>query len=425
MKKILAVLLVLAMAMTLALPTLAAGSSQGATEGDSTINISGKYDNSANENLTPVVSADISWDSTTSTFKYTKPNPGVWNEKTHTYDGKTNGGWGDDKLPIVITNHSDVYIGVKVGFTQDSSHTGTIDGTFYTKNSDNAYKSIDESKLIILDTAVGKQVADADSKTLYLGIDGDAITTEGKIGTITVTISNATKTASTVDEFRAAADGSNSTGRVVTLMNDIDLGDTGISIYNDITIDLNGHKLTSSDNGETIRNINSNTVIKNGTVENTGSGYAVSTLYNESISIMDCTLKATEDVIQADLDTSEDDVVIKLHNVKIETTDATDLWFKLFPHDSYNGKFKIEISGDKDDEKGLVLPHEMTDTNSIYGIYAMNRGNNRMDMTSSSSYLTITAGTGYYKYFDPSDYATGSCSPENSGVTPIVGWYVQ
>lgn len=424
MKKILAVLLVLAMAMTLALPTLAAGSSQGASEGDSTINISGKYDNSANENLTPVVSADISWDSTTSTFKYTKPNPGVWNEKTHTYDGKVNGGWGDDKLPIVITNHSDVYISVKVGFTQDSSHTGTIDGTFYTKNSDNTYTSIDESKSIVLDTAVGKQVADADSKTLYLGIDGDAITTEGKIGTITLTISNATKTASTVEEFRAAAEGPNATGRVVTLMNDINLGDTGISIHNDIVIDLNGHKLTSSSDAQTIHNINSNTVIKNGTVENTGIGYAVSTRYNQSISIMDCTLKATKDVIVADLDTSEDDVVIKLHNVEIETG-ATDLWFKLLVQNDYNGKFKIEISGDKDDQKGLVLPHEMTDTNSIYGIYAVNQGNSRMDMTSLPSYLTITAGTGYYKYFDPNDYATGSCSPEFSGVTPIVSWCVQ
>lgn len=410
MKKILAVLLVLAMAMTLALPAFAdepttGGSSTGQAAGDSTINISGKYDNTQQSQEAPVVSTDIVWDSSM-TFTYTKPNPGTWNDKTHEYDGKTDGGWDDtQKMPITITNHSDVYISVKLAFTKTCNED--IYECFWTKDSAGNYTQIYDTEGFVLESAVGKSKTEADSEAVYLSIHGDPIATEGKIGTITVTIANVTKKVSNVEEFKAMVDGdgSNVTGGYVILMDDIDLGEGYIQIYKDVIIDLNGHKLTSSHEYYTIFNPNSNTVIKNGTVENTSTGgYAVSTNYNASIAITDCTLKAKKTVLDANLDASDDDVVIKLHNVKIET-DATDLWFVLQIADNYSGKIMLKLSGNYEGQEGLLLPHAMTNTGSnVSGIYTRNYDGSRIDMTDHSAFLVITAGEGYYKYFDPTGY---------------------
>lgn len=408
MKKILAVLLVLAMAMTLALPAFAdepttGGSSTGQAAGDSTINISGKYDNTQQSQEAPVVSTDIVWDSSM-TFTYTNPNPGTWNDKTHEYDGKTDGGWDStQKMPITITNHSDVYISVKLAFTKTCNED--IYECFWTKDSAGNYTQIYDTEGFILESAVGKSKTEADSEAVYLSIHGDPITSEGKIGTITVTIANVTKKVSSAEEFKAMVDGSDVTGGQVILMNDIDLGEDHIEIFKDVIIDLNGHKLTSSYEYYTIFNLNSNTVIKNGTVDNTSTGgYAVSTDYNASIAITDCTLKAKKTVLHADLDGSDDDVVIKLHNVKIET-DATDLWFVLQIAGNYSGKIMLELSGNYEDQEGLLLPHAMTDTGSnVSGIYTVDYGGSRIDMTDHSAFLVITAGEGYYTYFDPTGY---------------------
>lgn len=411
MKKILAVLLVFAMTMALALPAFAdepttGGSTTGQTAGDSTINISGRYDNTQQSQEAPVVSTDIVWDSTMK-FTYTKPNPGTWNDQTHQYDGKTDGGWDStEKMPITVTNHSDVYINVALAFTKTCNEN--ISGVFFTKDSTGYYTPITGSEKFVLDSAVGKSKTEADSKVLYLGINGDPIANEGKIGTVTVTIASATKKVSTAEEFVAAAHGDTATGRHIILMNDIDIGYNSVYIQKDILIDLNGHKLTSSRDWATIYNLNPNTIIKNGTIENTGGAPVIETVYN-SITIMDCTLKSTGKVtMHVALGSNEDDAVIKLHNVKIDTG-RTDYWFGLTVPDVYNGKCRIELSGDIEDGTGLILPHEMTDARSVSGIAAFDAHGTEFDLTQDhSSFLEITVGVGVYSHFDPTNYCDGN-----------------
>ncbi len=411
MKKILAVLLVFAMTMALALPAFAdepttGGSTTGQTAGDSTINISGRYDNTQQSQEAPVVSTDIVWDSTMK-FTYTKPNPGTWNDQTHQYDGQTYGGWDStEKMPITVTNHSDVSINVALTFAKTCNED--IYGEFFTKDSTGNYTLITGSEEFLLDSAVGKSKTEADSKVLYLGIDGDPIANEGKIGTVTVTIASATRKVSTAEEFMAAAHGDTATGGHIILMNDIDIDDKCVYIQKDIIIDLNGHKLTSSSGWGTIYNLNSNTIIKNGTIENTGGVPVIGTVYS-SITIMDCTLKNTGNLaMRAALGSNEDDVVIKLHNVKIDT-DQTDYWFSLTVLDVHNGKCRIELSGDIEDGTGLILPREMTDAKSVSGIAAFDAHNNEFDLTQDhSSFLEITVGVGVYLHFDPTNYCDGN-----------------
>lgn len=412
MKKILAVLLVFAMTMALALPAFAdepttGGSTTGQTAGDSTINISGRYDNTQQSQEAPVVSTDIVWDSTMK-FTYTKPSPGTWNDQTHQYEGQTYGGWDDtEKMPITVTNHSDVYINVALTFAKTCNED--IYGVFFTKDNTGNYTPIIESNAFGLESAVGKSKTEADSKVLYLGIEGDPITNEGKIGTVTVTIANATRKVSTAEEFMAAAYGDSATGGHIILMNDIDIGDKPVYIQKEILIDLNGHKLTSSSGWDTIYNLNPNTIIKNGTIENTGGAPLIETAYGDSITIMDCTLKSAGKVaMRVTLGSNEDDAVIKLHNVKIDT-DRTDYWLSLLVPDVYNGKCRIELSGDIEDGTGLILPREMTDAKSVSGIAAFDAHNTEFDLTQDhSSFLEITVGVGVYLHFDPTNYCDGN-----------------
>lgn len=428
MKKLSAILLALAMAATLTVPAFAAeptgGTSSGLSDSGS-ITVAGKYDGTAKAAEAPVVSADIAWDANEATFTYTKPDAGDWNEATHKYDNVVDGGWSDNKLPITISNHSDVYINVKLAFVEAQSHTEEIYGYFYSKSGERyTYLSDVGSKGFLLESGVGKAVAAPDSKVVYLGIDGGPITAGGKIGTVTVTISNVTQKVSTAEQLRAAvAEGG--PGGSILLQNDIDLGDTKLTIYADTILDLGGHTLSIDSSYEAITNYNDYTVIQNGTVENKGTNsqsVAISTAYS-SIALRNCTLKANGDVMRAFKEPASSGILtIKMYACKIETPSTTH-WLWLYGRGTYtSAKYRLELSGDCEAGTGLQLPHAMSQ--GIGGVYIESHSSDAVPTSSYPNYVSIVAGAGCYLYFDPTAYVDeGLNVADNSGISNE--WYVR
>lgn len=168
MKKILTLILALAMVMSLSVTAFAATS----TGGDTTINVKGtfKTDGAAGEKI----SVDVAWEGME--FTYTEGAAGEWLPNEHKYADDAAGYWSTNKGTITVTNHSNT--AVKATLTFDADVDGVV-GTF------------DKTELQ-LDTAVGTEVNAAPSATAEFGISGAAITeNKDTLGTITVTIAKA------------------------------------------------------------------------------------------------------------------------------------------------------------------------------------------------------------------------------------------
>ena len=175
MKKILSIILALAMALSMSVTAFAA-TNDGTSGTDITVNGTYTPGTAADEKI----SVDIVWEAMN--FTYTAPSQGTWNPATHAYEGATEGGWSDNTPAITVTNHSNVAVNATLGFT--ASVTGVV-GTF-TEASGTANDGVLE-----LATAEGTEVANAPTATANFGISGAAIDADQQLGTITIAIAKA------------------------------------------------------------------------------------------------------------------------------------------------------------------------------------------------------------------------------------------
>ena len=111
MKKIITLLMALAMVMSLSVTAFASdlGGSKAVTA---------KYEQTEDEK--PVYNVDLNWGDLT--FTYTETVEKEWNPETHTYDTTTTGSWDKTETTITVTNHSNVSVDVSMSVTP-------VDGT--------------------------------------------------------------------------------------------------------------------------------------------------------------------------------------------------------------------------------------------------------------------------------------------------------
>jgi len=179
MKKINSVILALLLTLSFNLVSFAAsGSVSGIGETQQNIDVNATY--SASVSTPEVVSVDISWGAME--FTYSVGGTNNWNPGTHSYNENTSGSWTATGNNITVTNHSNVAVEAELSFA--ASVNGII-GKF-TESSDIANDS-----LLSLPSAVGTSVANAPSATATFNITGGSVSADGKIGSITVSISKA------------------------------------------------------------------------------------------------------------------------------------------------------------------------------------------------------------------------------------------
>ena len=217
--------------------------------GTTDITITGIFQ--AGEPAANVISVDLVWDNMD--FTYTAPSKGKWNPGTHEYENATVGGWAatsGTNPTITVTNHSNIAVKASFAFATD------IDGMngSFTK------------KALLLDTAEGKAQNNAPRDWTAFSVSGGTIDVSKLIGTITVTVGDAS-VISSADELLATA---NKTGSF-KLGADIDLGTATFTVKSaTYTLDLNGKKLYSDYNDRSwfilFDKKVENVVIKNGTL---------------------------------------------------------------------------------------------------------------------------------------------------------------
>ena len=172
MKKLLLIVLTIALVVPMSIPALAAVDTDG---GKQDIDVNAKYVDSVN---TPVVySVDVAWGAME--FTYTVSGTRTWNAEKHEYDASTGGAWAATGNEIAVTNHSNT--GIKADFTYEKeAGFDAVTGSF----SQGSFP---------LPSAEGKTTDDAalTGKTA-LTLDGTLASDKTdltKVGTVTVTIS--------------------------------------------------------------------------------------------------------------------------------------------------------------------------------------------------------------------------------------------
>ena len=170
MKKVLAIILSLALLSTVSVTAFAASPITYIGGSDSAA-VKGTY--AAGSAATKVYSVDIAWGSMEFTY-----SQGTWDPETHRDGGGT---WscaeGADK--ITVTNHSNAAVIAQFSYASASGYNG-INGTF-------------SENTLNLGTAVGTEFLNAPSGSVTLSLDGalSADTSEKTtIGTVTVTLGN-------------------------------------------------------------------------------------------------------------------------------------------------------------------------------------------------------------------------------------------
>jgi len=106
MKKIITLLMALAMVMSLSVTAFA--SELGGSK-----DVTAKYERSESEQ--PIYNVDLNWGDLT--FTYTETTTKVWNPNTHTYDTTTTDSWDKTESTVTVTNHSNVSVAVSMSVT--------------------------------------------------------------------------------------------------------------------------------------------------------------------------------------------------------------------------------------------------------------------------------------------------------------------
>lgn len=276
MKKILAIILALAMATVPAVTIFAAGDGSSSINGEngSNINVSGTYTPPTTPDA--LISVDIAWDEMK--FTYTQGSLGTWDPGSHDYINPGEGSWTTDTATITVTNHSNTDIRADFTFEMDSvlmtEKRLSINGTF--SRDTLVIDSADNDKYR---AQVGATTVSAPSGSTEFGIrsDSDPIGEGERLGTVKVAISQMRwQMVSTQAELEAALENADQTETpyYVKLANDITIANDdnnrlSLPQMGNGILDLGGHTLTTC---VLINTINW-AVIQNGTIKNTNSTF--------------------------------------------------------------------------------------------------------------------------------------------------------
>lgn len=171
MKKILSLILALALVMSLSVTAFAA--TNDGTE-DTSIDVNALYSDGVS---TPeVISVNVEWGAMS--FTYSVNGTKQWDATKHEYTTNSNAAWTASGNTVTVTNHSNVAVKAELSFAADAAYN-TVTGSF------------DKAELL-LDSGDGLTYANADKDTATLTLDGtlaDTVKTSTKVGTITVSIS--------------------------------------------------------------------------------------------------------------------------------------------------------------------------------------------------------------------------------------------
>ncbi len=251
---------IMALALCAAPMTAFADENGGTSPTD--IDVKAKYIEGASSGT--VILADVTWDDMT--FTYTGGEK-TWNGKEHKYES-AEGAWADESKTITVTNHSNAGITAELTF---SAEIEGVDGSF-------------DKSSFTLDTAEGTAVENAPSGSAEFSLSGAGVSSDEKVGTISVNIAKIPEPAS-VTNATELKDALKNGGRV-KLEDDIKVN---YSSFDDMYIDLNGHTLT----GNISCYEGASCTIKNGTINNKlGAVYSSGTL-----ELIDCTLSSERSTV--------------------------------------------------------------------------------------------------------------------------------
>ena len=130
-----------------------------------------------------VYSVEVSWGSME--FTYSEGTQGTWNPGDHSYSGAAGASWSceADANKVTVVNHSNAPVAMELSFTGTGGVTGDLYDSAATDGTANTVS------IFTLPTAEGKPTTDPDlSKSAWLQITGGAISANGTIGSITVTL---------------------------------------------------------------------------------------------------------------------------------------------------------------------------------------------------------------------------------------------
>lgn len=177
MKKILSLILALAMVMSLSVTAFAAEDNGNKPGEDTNIDVSAKH--VAGGSTGTVYSVDIKW--TDMTFTYTDETTKTWKPEDHSYETNPGGSWDKTTATVTVTNHSNAGVTATVAYTDNAADDG-VSGSF-DKTTDT------------LDAGVEGKYSEADNVVFTLTIEGTptfaASETAQKIGSIKVTLAAA------------------------------------------------------------------------------------------------------------------------------------------------------------------------------------------------------------------------------------------
>lgn len=170
MKKILSLILALALVMSLSVTAFAA--TNDGTQNTS-IDVNAIYTDSIN---TPeVISVGVEWGAME--FTYSVSGTKTWDATKHEYTTNSNAAWTASGNEVTVTNHSNIAVKAELSFAADAAYN-TVTGSF------------DKAELL-LDSGDGLTYENADKDTAALTLAGtlaNTVTTSTKVGTITVKI---------------------------------------------------------------------------------------------------------------------------------------------------------------------------------------------------------------------------------------------
>ena len=182
MKKLLTLVLAIAMIATMSVTAFAADVTQDG--GSATIDVTGTFE--AAQGAGDKISVDISWDAME--FTYTEGAKGEWLPGEHKYADNAAGSWSADTATITVKNHSNVAVTATLAFAP--SVEGVI-GTF-TESSGTENDNV----LALASAAEGEALGNFDkapTAAAKFGISGAGITQDTNLGTITVSIAKDTQ----------------------------------------------------------------------------------------------------------------------------------------------------------------------------------------------------------------------------------------
>ena len=172
MKKILSLILALAMVMSLSVTAFAAETTNDG-KNNTSIDVNAMYSDGIA--TADTISVNVEWGAMS--FTYSVSGTKTWDATKHEYTTNSTQAWAATGNTVTVTNHSNVAVKAELDFAALDAYN-TVTGSF------------DQSELL-LDSGDGLTYDNADKETATLTLDGtldSGVTTSTKVGTITVKI---------------------------------------------------------------------------------------------------------------------------------------------------------------------------------------------------------------------------------------------